>query len=194
MLFFPEAYTGGSDKYGGRPQESGKSLPPESRAGRGAQKFVIRNRFFRERNHLFRPCLVDGGMGSSPKRKNTAMAEKRRSAAARVLKGAKAGTRRTCSALKRRTAATEKGVHVTPALSAERSGSEPSEAYLNKVAVATRLGVKPKTVAEWANRGKLPAYRLGPYLRFKWAEVEERLAATCRVAKEEQKAESREQK
>ena len=74
-------------------------------------------------------------------------------------------------------------VHLTPALSPARRGSEPvvaSEGYLDKVAVAKRLGVKPKTVGEWANQGKLPAYRLGPYLRFKWAEVEAHLAATCR--------------
>ena len=66
-----------------------------------------------------------------------------------------------------------------------QDGSEPvavGEAYLDKVAVAKRLGVKPKTVGEWANQGKLPAYRIGPYLRFKWAEVEARLAARCRVA------------
>ena len=56
-----------------------------------------------------------------------------------------------------------------------------SEGYLDKVGVAKRLGVKPKTVAEWANQGKLPAYRVGTYLRFKWAEVEEHLAATSRV-------------
>src|SRR3990172_6191924 len=54
------------------------------------------------------------------------------------------------------------------------------EASLDKVAVAKRLGVKPKTVAEWANQGKLPAYRIGPYLRFKWVEVEQHLAAACR--------------
>ncbi|MCW5552145.1 MAG: helix-turn-helix domain-containing protein [Verrucomicrobiae bacterium] len=75
-------------------------------------------------------------------------------------------------------------VHLTPALSPARRGSEPvvaSEGYLDKVAVAKRLGVKPKTVGEWANQGRLPAYRLGPYLRFKWAEVEAHLAATCRV-------------
>ena len=62
--------------------------------------------------------------------------------------------------------------------------SEPvaaNEVYLDKVAVARRLGVKPKTVGQWANQGKLPAYRIGSYLRFKWAEVEQHLAATARV-------------
>lgn len=61
-------------------------------------------------------------------------------------------------------------------------GITAGEGYLDKVTVAKRLGVKPKTVGEWAKQGKLPAYRLGPYLRFKWAEVEAHLAATCRVA------------
>ena len=68
-----------------------------------------------------------------------------------------------------------------------RSAGTSSEGYLDKVAIAQRLGVKPRTVAEWANQGKLPAYRIGSYLRFKWAEVEQHLAAACRVAKEEQK-------
>ncbi len=63
-----------------------------------------------------------------------------------------------------------------------------ADGYLDKVAVARRLGVKPKTVGEWAKQGKLPAYRLGPYLRFKWAEVEAHLAATCQL---KSKAESR---
>lgn len=62
------------------------------------------------------------------------------------------------------------------------SEASPSNVYLTKGEVAKRLGVKPKTVGEWANQGRLPAYRLGPYLRFKWAEVEAHLAATCRVA------------
>jgi len=62
------------------------------------------------------------------------------------------------------------------------------EVFLTKEAVAKRLGVKPKTVSNWANEGRLPAYRIGVYLRFKWAEVEQHLAAACRVAR--QKAES----
>lgn len=69
-------------------------------------------------------------------------------------------------------------------ISPERRGSDAvvaGEGYLDKVAVAQRLGVKPKTVGAWAKQGRLPAYRLGPYLRFKWAEVEAHLAATCRM-------------
>ena len=58
------------------------------------------------------------------------------------------------------------------------------EGYVDKVVVAKRLGAKPKTVGEWANQGKLPAYRMGRRLRFKWAEVEAHLAATCRVGGE----------
>lgn len=74
-------------------------------------------------------------------------------------------------------------------LRAERKGvavatsSEPTTAsttYLTKGDVAKRLGLKPRTVSKWATQGKLPAYRVGQYLRFKWAEVEAHLAATCR--------------
>lgn len=90
-----------------------------------------------------------------------------------------------------------KSGRVTGGRKAEASGpgrqptvwpSEPvasGEGYLDKVAVAKRLGVKPKTVGEWAKQGKLPAYRLGPYLRFKWEEIEAHLAAECRVTRQE---------
>lgn len=75
-------------------------------------------------------------------------------------------------------------------MSAARKGvaapapSEPtvaSAAYLTKGEVAKRLGVRPRTVGQWAKLGKLPAYRIGPYLRFKWAEIESHLGQTCRV-------------
>lgn len=56
-----------------------------------------------------------------------------------------------------------------------------NEGFLDKAAVADRLGIRPRTVGEWAKQGKIPAYRIGNYLRFKWAEVESHLAATCRV-------------
>jgi len=57
-----------------------------------------------------------------------------------------------------------------------------AEGYLDKAAVAKRLGLKPRTISDWVRQGKLPAYRFGRYLRFKWDEVERALAATCRVA------------
>jgi hypothetical protein len=33
-----------------------------------------------------------------------------------------------------------------------------------------------------ANEGRLPAYRIGIYLRFKWVDVEQFISANCRVA------------
>jgi excisionase family DNA binding protein len=68
------------------------------------------------------------------------------------------------------------------------------EGYLDSVAVAKRLGVKPRTVGEWAKQGKLPAYRVGRYVRFKWAEVEAQLAETCRVGSGSQRSEVRGQR
>ena len=65
------------------------------------------------------------------------------------------------------------------------------EGYLDKVAVAKRLGLRPRTVAQWARQGRLPWYRFGRYLRFSWEEVQVRLAETCRVAGEKLKIETR---
>ena len=65
--------------------------------------------------------------------------------------------------------------------SRSRDGGEQLEGYLDKKAVAKRLGVKPKTVSAWARQGRLPAYRVGDYLRFSWPEIEQHLAASCRV-------------
>lgn len=66
------------------------------------------------------------------------------------------------------------------------------EVYLTKEAVAKRLGLKPKTVSDWANAGKLPAYHLGRYLRFKWVEIDQHLAATSRVGGQKTEAGSQE--
>jgi len=55
------------------------------------------------------------------------------------------------------------------------------EQWLNTRDVAARLLVQPRTVADWARNGRLPAYRLGRLIRFKWDEVERALAETCRV-------------
>lgn len=54
--------------------------------------------------------------------------------------------------------------------------------FLDQREVAKRLGLQPRTVGNWAREQKLPAYRFGRLLRFKWDEVEQALAATCRVA------------
>jgi excisionase family DNA binding protein len=56
-----------------------------------------------------------------------------------------------------------------------------TERFLTKKDVAKRLGIRPRTVSVWVQQGRLPVYRVGRYLRFKWNEVEEHLAATCRT-------------
>jgi excisionase family DNA binding protein len=53
--------------------------------------------------------------------------------------------------------------------------------FIHKEDVAKRLGVTPRTVGIWAAQDKLPAYRFGRFLRFKWAEVEQALAKNFRV-------------
>jgi excisionase family DNA binding protein len=56
------------------------------------------------------------------------------------------------------------------------------ERLLNTREVAAGLLMQPSTVARWARQGRLPAYRLGRRLRFKWAEVEIAIAEKCRVS------------
>jgi len=67
----------------------------------------------------------------------------------------------------------------SPALASE--GQIPvGEQLLDSKGVGQRLKLSPRTVSEMANDGRLPAYRIGIYLRFKWAEVERSLRrATC---------------
>jgi excisionase family DNA binding protein len=55
------------------------------------------------------------------------------------------------------------------------------EQLLDPKGVGKRLKLSPRTVSEMANDGRLPAYRIGIYLRFKWVEVEQHLAATCKL-------------
>jgi excisionase family DNA binding protein len=47
--------------------------------------------------------------------------------------------------------------------------------------VGKRLKLSPRTVADMANEGRLPAYRIGVSLRFKWADIEQFITANCRV-------------
>jgi excisionase family DNA binding protein len=60
-------------------------------------------------------------------------------------------------------------------------GIPAGEQYLDPKGVGKRLKLSPRTVADMANEGRLPAYRVGIYLRFKWAKVEEFMEAECRV-------------
>ena len=53
---------------------------------------------------------------------------------------------------------------------------------LDPKGVGQRLKLSPRTVSEMANDGRLPAYRIGIYLRFKWADIEQFITANCKVA------------
>ena len=53
---------------------------------------------------------------------------------------------------------------------------------LNTREVAAGLLMEPSTVARYARQGKLPSFRVGRRLRFRWAEVETALDEKFRVA------------
>ncbi|MEI8291673.1 MAG: helix-turn-helix domain-containing protein [Verrucomicrobiota bacterium] len=56
------------------------------------------------------------------------------------------------------------------------------EQWLDPKGVGRRLKLSPRTVSEMANEGRLPACRIGIYLRFKWADVDEFITANYKVA------------
>ena len=63
-------------------------------------------------------------------------------------------------------------------------GSAPVvEEYIDKVEVARRLHKQVRTIDNWMARGILPYYKISRAVAFKWSEIEEQLARTCRVAK-----------
>jgi excisionase family DNA binding protein len=55
---------------------------------------------------------------------------------------------------------------------------EPRERLLTADDISARLFIKPRTAALWARQGRLPAYRIGRKLGFKWEEVEKALPKT----------------
>ena len=57
----------------------------------------------------------------------------------------------------------------------QRSGSGSGEGLLTAEDIAARLFIKPRTAALWVRQGRLPAYRIGRKLAFKWEEVERAL-------------------
>ena len=52
---------------------------------------------------------------------------------------------------------------------------EPGERLLTAEDISARLFIKPRTAALWARQGRIPAYRIGRKLGFKWEEVERAL-------------------
>ena len=53
--------------------------------------------------------------------------------------------------------------------------------YCHKKEIARWIGVTPRTLGIWVRQERVPAYRFGRFLRFKWSEVEAALAAGFRA-------------
>ena len=46
-----------------------------------------------------------------------------------------------------------------------------TERYLKAAEIAMILDFKAATIVDWAEAGKIPAYKVGGRLRFRWSEV-----------------------
>jgi len=57
------------------------------------------------------------------------------------------------------------------------------EEFIDGRELAKRLGISARTVEKWMRCGKLPYYKLGKIVRFKWSEVNVHLKE-CRVVRE----------
>ena len=64
------------------------------------------------------------------------------------------------------------------------------ERLLTAKEISPRLFIKPRTAALWARQGRLPAYRIGRKLGFKWEEVENSLRRVTHSKAEISKAEN----
>ena len=57
------------------------------------------------------------------------------------------------------------------------------EPYINKREVARRLNRTVRCVDNMMRRGMLPYYKLGYRVAFRWSEIQNHLAQTCRVCR-----------
>lgn len=68
---------------------------------------------------------------------------------------------------------------------AERNPPCAGECFISKTEVATRLGMTPRTIEHWMQRGIIPYLKIGKGRRatvlFKWADVESHLKANYGV-------------
>ena len=58
------------------------------------------------------------------------------------------------------------------------------EPYLDKHEVARRMGCTTRTVDNMMRRRMIPFYKLGYRVAFRWSEIQNHLAQTCRVSQE----------
>jgi excisionase family DNA binding protein len=66
----------------------------------------------------------------------------------------------------------------TPAVPVAFATAEP---FIKKPEVAKRLGCSIRTVGAMMRRGRIPYYKFNSYVAFRWSEITEHLAQTCRV-------------
>ena len=57
------------------------------------------------------------------------------------------------------------------------------EPFIKKPEVAKRLGRTVRTVDAMMRRGQIPYYKFGYAVAFRWSEITEHLAQTCRVCR-----------
>lgn len=62
-------------------------------------------------------------------------------------------------------------------------GAQQPEPYIDKVEVARRLRKQVRTIDNWMRDGKLPYFKIGRSVNFKWSDVEAYLAAHFRVCR-----------
>jgi excisionase family DNA binding protein len=68
-----------------------------------------------------------------------------------------------------------------PADAPASDGVAGAEPFISKREVARRLERTPRTVEGLMRRGIIPYYKLGYRVAFRWSEIQEHLAQTCRV-------------
>ena len=68
---------------------------------------------------------------------------------------------------------------------AERNAPRVGECFISKTEVATRLGMTPRTIEHWMQRGIIPYLKIGKGRRatvlFKWTDIESHLKANYGV-------------
>ena len=62
-------------------------------------------------------------------------------------------------------------------------GAQQPEPYIDKAEVARRLRKQVRTIDNWMRDGKLPYFKIGRSVNFKWSDVEAYLAANFRVVR-----------
>ena len=61
--------------------------------------------------------------------------------------------------------------------------SAAGEPFIDKAETAKRLGKQPRTMDDWMKWGIIPFSKMGHSVAFRWSEVQEHLARTCKVSR-----------